>query len=144
MNDFDKYKNKCFYPKKTDYITFKLIDSSGKVIIKDKEIYSFIRQISQHLNLTNLNSKNMYENVAECNHAIFKEFKETDYNSHSEMYYNQERLLFDQFKTDLFTEFGVLNNPKNELCFSKAWNYGHSSGYSDVYNYFSDFVELIE
>jgi hypothetical protein len=48
-----------------------------------------------------------------------------------------------QFKADLFKELGIENNPKRDKLFSKAWELGHSSGYSEVYSYADDLVELI-
>jgi hypothetical protein len=47
------------------------------------------------------------------------------------------------FQRTLFEEFGVANNPKREACFQLAWEHGHASGFEEVYNYFSEFVELI-
>lgn len=47
------------------------------------------------------------------------------------------------FKKALAEEYGVVGNPKFEQCYNIAWNYGHSSGFSDVENYFHIIVELI-
>ena len=51
--------------------------------------------------------------------------------------------LEDQFRADLFEEYGVSGHPKANLCYSKAWEHGHSAGLSEVALYFEDFVELI-
>lgn len=48
------------------------------------------------------------------------------------------------FKELLASEYGVENNPKFEKAFELAWQHGHSSGYSEVEIYFSDFAELIK
>lgn len=48
------------------------------------------------------------------------------------------------FRDALFEQYGVTDNPKREKCYSLAWEHGHSAGYSEVANYFSDFVELIK
>lgn len=48
-----------------------------------------------------------------------------------------------RFKTDLFKEFGVEGNPKAEKCYAKAYDQGHSSGYSEIANCFAAIVELI-
>lgn len=47
------------------------------------------------------------------------------------------------FKKSLAEEYGVVGNPKFEQCYSIAYSYGHSCGFSDVENYFSTIVELI-
>jgi len=49
-----------------------------------------------------------------------------------------------QFRKDLEEEFGVINHPKASKLFSTAWNYGHSTGYAEVYNYYSSLVDLIK
>jgi len=49
-----------------------------------------------------------------------------------------------KFKADLEAEFDVVGHPKADKCFSLAWEHGHSSGYQEVYNYYSEFVELIQ
>jgi len=49
-----------------------------------------------------------------------------------------------EFYQDLLDEFGVADSPKAAKAYSLAWGYGHSSGYSEVHNYFSDLVELIK
>jgi hypothetical protein len=58
-------------------------------------------------------------------------------------YNTEENLLHQEFKNDLFEEFGVTDNPKKELLFDKAWDDGHYAGYSEVYNCFEGLVDLI-
>lgn len=60
------------------------------------------------------------------------------------IYYEDQNRLDVEFKADLFKEFDVESNPKKDLCFSKAYEMGHAHGYSEVLNYFSDFVDLIK
>ena len=50
----------------------------------------------------------------------------------------------EEFKRDLFEEFGVTDNPKKDRCYTIAYERGHSSGFSEVYSEFSDLVELIK
>ncbi len=49
----------------------------------------------------------------------------------------------DAFKKALAEEYGVEGNQRFEKCYSLAWSFGHSSGFSEVENYFSELVELI-
>lgn len=59
--------------------------------------------------------------------------------------YNAElKKLKSEFKSDIEDEHGTSNNPKKDLLFEKAWSMGHSSGYNEVYHYYSDLVDLIE
>ena len=52
--------------------------------------------------------------------------------------------LEEEFKRDLFEDLGITNNPKAEKLYSKAWELGHSAGYSEIYLDAQDLVELIE
>ena len=51
--------------------------------------------------------------------------------------------LLAEFKADLLADNGV-SGPKADKAYSLAWEYGHSSGLSEVVNYFEDLVELIK
>ena len=58
--------------------------------------------------------------------------------------YKRERFaLKEQFKKDLFDELNISENPKREILFEKAWDLGHDLGYSEVYSYAMDLIELI-
>jgi hypothetical protein len=56
----------------------------------------------------------------------------------------KEMDIYDEFKLEVFKQLGIEDNPKKELFYSKAWELGHSSGLSDVWNYATDLVELIK
>lgn len=56
----------------------------------------------------------------------------------------EEAQMSQECEERLAKEHGVENNPKRGLLWAKAWEHGHSSGYSEVENYYRDFVELIE
>ena len=58
--------------------------------------------------------------------------------------WEEERKEHERFKARLFKKHEVENNPKREACYKLAWDYGHSSGFSEVESYFSDLVELIK
>lgn len=60
------------------------------------------------------------------------------------LYNDIEGIKTSTFEELLAIEYGVEDNPKFGKCFSLAWQHGHSSGFADVENYFSEFVELIK
>lgn len=60
-----------------------------------------------------------------------------------EAYLKEEQQIMSQFKQDLFIELDIENNPKREKLFSIAWDYAHSSGYSEVFNCAEELVDLI-
>jgi hypothetical protein len=65
-------------------------------------------------------------------------------NKTHEAYYLEEARLRKMFEEDLFANLGITDNPKRHKLLQKAWGMGHSAGYSEVYSYASDLVELIE
>lgn len=48
-----------------------------------------------------------------------------------------------EFKVDAFAELNITNHPKANLLFEKAWEEGHSNGYSEVWYHMQDLVDLI-
>lgn len=48
-----------------------------------------------------------------------------------------------EFKHDLLEELGLTGNPKADLLYSIAWEYGHSTGFEEVFYYASDLADLI-
>lgn len=67
----------------------------------------------------------------------------TKYTEKIAEYREDQRNKYELFKQDLFEELEITNNPKKEKLFAIAWEYGHSSGLEEVYNYAIDLVELI-
>jgi predicted nucleic acid-binding Zn-ribbon protein len=53
------------------------------------------------------------------------------------------RLEEETFKFLLKKEYGLEGNLKFEKAYSVAYEHGHSSGFSEIENYFMDLVELI-
>ena len=56
---------------------------------------------------------------------------------------NEDARLLALFKSDLEQYFGITGHPKAGKCFDLAYFYGHSSGYSDIFTYYADLVDLI-
>lgn len=128
MKPFDYYsKPQTSYPNKLDYITYYVYDKgevlwTGPSWEKDKG-----------------ELKEKYPN------AVIQEVLDNDeYNNDKSKYNLEVARLHDEFVNDLFEEFGVGDNAKRHKAFDYAWERGHSSGYSEVYNEFSDIVEFIE
>ena len=126
MKDFAFYSDAGQYPDKNDFTTYYVYDS-GKTMFSGSPA-EFRNYCEEH------GIPKTYEKVIDDN--AWKAAR-TAYNDRS-------NVLEHQFKLDLIAEFGLTNNPKAEKCFALAWNYGHSAGYSEVYNYFSELVELIK
>lgn len=54
------------------------------------------------------------------------------------------RIEEEAFQKVLAIEYGVEGNPKFGQAYDIAWSRGHSGGFSEVENYFSELVELIK
>jgi len=50
--------------------------------------------------------------------------------------------LMDKFRHDALDDVGLLNHPKADKIYSKAWEDGHSSGLYSVYQELCDLAEL--
>lgn len=48
-----------------------------------------------------------------------------------------------EFQKDLFSYYGMTDNPKKELAYHLAYDYGRCTGYKEIYKYFHDLVLLI-
>lgn len=59
-------------------------------------------------------------------------------------YHEEEARMNNLFRQDLAAEHGVTGHPKEQKLFELAWEHGHSSGYSEVTNYYESFVELLK
>lgn len=66
------------------------------------------------------------------------------YKKRKNAYKNLKNDRLNEFKADLFEEFGMTNHPNVEKFWTKAWDDGHASGLQCVYNEFSDLVDLIK
>lgn len=65
-----------------------------------------------------------------------------DLRKHKE-YCEEQVRLEEAFKKDLMEELNIVDNPKAELLYTKAYDIGHSLGYAEIYNVASNLVDLI-
>lgn len=126
MKDFAYYSTPPIpYPNKRDYITLYAYDN-GMCLYRGND---YTRKQLEDTHST----------------AVVQEvFEKLLYKADLERYNECIQELTDEFKKDLFEEFGVTDNPKRERAYAYAWDKGHASGLGEVYNEFSDIVELIK
>lgn len=127
MKDFMYYGGlKLHYPQEKDYTHIFMYDN-GQVIFKGTW-WDF------------RNKKGTFPPTAVKQEVLAEEAFEK-----AKKEYNEEiQKRFTEFKQDLEKEFGVEGNPKADLLFAKAWEFGDSNGgYSEAYNYYEDLVDLI-
>lgn len=58
-------------------------------------------------------------------------------------YKDKEREMYELFKRDALVDVGYLDSPIADVLFNKAWEYGHSFGYSEVYNHLLDLSDFV-
>jgi hypothetical protein len=49
-----------------------------------------------------------------------------------------------EFKRDLLDDLGMTDHPKADHLYDLAYQYGHASGYSEIYNYADELAELLK
>ena len=126
MKPFDYYKTVDIpYPVKSAYETI-YVYSKGKILWQ-----------STGASLTEV--RKLYPDS-----RIETHFDRSAYSEEVKVYHTALAKKEDEFIKDLFDEFGVTDNPKKGLCYSIAYEKGHAYGYSEIYNEFSDIVELIK
>ena len=126
MKDFEYYRTNPVPYRNSSYFTTYFVYSKGKVI--------FEGNYEQYKGNVPFPERALTEKIVD----------EEKLAKHQQDYRKEEHRLYNEFKSDLFEEFGVENNPKREKAFSLAWEYGRSSGYEEVYGYFDELVELIK
>lgn len=129
--NFDDYTNRLVYPRKEHFTTV-FVYSGGKV--KWTGTAREYSELSNPFSTTGVAVGGVVEKVVDD--AAFKAAL-THHMRHSAD-------LMARFKQDLKEEFGVTDNPKADAAFKLAYDHGHGSGLSDIYDYFSDFVQLIK
>jgi len=65
-----------------------------------------------------------------------------EYDKQVENYRKEDGRLFNLFMSDCAEFFGMKDHPKRPIVESKAWEHGHSSGYSEVVHWYDEFAEV--
>jgi hypothetical protein len=127
--DFSKYKNTLPYPSRDEYKTTYWY-SRGVLVWEQKPGQKPVKL------------QTLGPEMQDC---IVERTYDDDALKASRAAYNKETAeLYALFKNDLFADLGIQDNPKREKLFTKAWEDGHSAGYSEVYNCALGLVDLIE
>lgn len=121
--NFTDYKPKLAYPRKADFTT-RFFYRAGKVVA----------EVGPH--------QAPAVDVSGCvNESVF------DYDTFKvaqDEYAKHERAMAEMFVVDLLHDFGMPDNAFTRGLYAIAYQQGHSSGYENIYNCFSDLAELDE
>lgn len=66
-----------------------------------------------------------------------------EYRADLAAYRQEDARLEELFRVDLAHDHGMIDHPKEGLLYAKAYENGHSGGYSEIYNVYSDLVDLV-
>ena len=146
--NFEKYKHHVLYPNRKDYTTY-YVYKRGILYFSGNEenlIEKFKNECPQN---KPIGGSGLFGFIIawlkETGYILEKDIDTEKFTAHMDMYRQAERQIAQLFKRDLFEEFGVdEDNPKKELCYQKAYDNGHSGGFSEIYNSFADLVDLIQ
>jgi hypothetical protein len=130
LKDFNYYNNvPMAYPNRDDYKKV-FVYSKGKTIVNGV----LVSQIDA----------NAIKEYRSAGCTIEEDFDKDAFYAETRKYGALQTALELEFKADLFDEHGVTGHPKAQRAFDIAWDYGHSSGYSEVANYFDDLADLLK
>jgi hypothetical protein len=71
-------------------------------------------------------------------------FDEVSFQSHLKLYNEEVLRLQTEFRNDLIEKYEMAGHPKVNQCFDMAWDFGQSSSYEDVEDYFMNLINLID
>ena len=126
MKDFKYYKTvNVPYPSRDEFVTV-FVYSQGHVL--------WTGPLGEY--------KNMTDRFQNC--VIEKVLNEGGMRAARIAYGAEASRLEQEFKADLFEEYGVTGNPKANKCFSIAYDYGHPYGHSEIASHFETLVDLIK
>lgn len=139
MKPFEYYStNDLPYPNRKDFEEYYLYFKST-VLAQGLEDIKFELGFGPTADL-----REIEEAVTQHRYILAKFFDDKSYRDAIKAFRVEESKKTIEFKTDLFTESGMVDHPKVELLYSKAYGLGHSSGFQEVYNYFYDLKDLVE
>lgn len=120
----DIYRNKLNYPTTKDFIQY--------------HVYKKGSVIASNLSAEDVKKYNSSEFVIE------KDENTVAYKAEVSKYHIANTLLNQWFVFAIKAANGVQKHPKADKAYSLAYEHGHSSGFSEIANYFDEFVELIK
>jgi hypothetical protein len=130
LKSFDYYNTVPYtYPSRDDY--------------KKVFVYSKGKTIVNGVPRSQISAEDLKDYRAK-GYSIEEDFDKTAFYAESNKYSDARNKLEAEFKADLFDEHGVTGHPKANRAFDIAWDHGHSSGYSEVANYFDDLADLLK
>lgn len=127
---FKKYENEIPYPSSKDFTMVIGLDMNK--LLRGEDAVLFRKPLTE------------YDPKVDLAPKIEKIRDDEAYKKASDAYAVGDQERYVSFKTDLFDEYGVSDSPKRDAAFSIAWDYGHSSGFSDVASYFDSLADLIK
>lgn len=124
MKDFDYYKNSMKYPSRVD---FNMIYATKRGVLVGEYPLSVWDDMREK---------------PDCG-AVETVFDKEGYKAAKAKYNGETNRLMEEFRADIKEEFGLTGHPKADQVWNLAWQYGHSAGFSEVYNHMAEFAPLV-
>jgi hypothetical protein len=125
----DKYINTLEYPVKKEHETKRWF--FGENCVAEQVNSEKIKFITSGINVTDLKGLKT------------KQIYSDEYYQLANKFNTENARIEEEFRKDLFNDLGITNNPKRDLLYAKAYERGHSSGYSEIADIAEDLVQLI-
>lgn len=148
--DESKYKSKVPYPSKRDYFIYNVMsdegDKLGSFDSPDKLVEAFGEDILKVCRTVHMKvEREDKASVIFGDYIVVIKFDVDAYKAHSEKYSKESTRIEKQFFNDCCEDHAV--DPESEIAsiiYSEAYQRGHSSGRSEVYNYFGDISDFAD
>jgi len=142
--DYSNYENKMPYPNKGDYIRF-FIYRKGTTFLHNGTFDDLREEYRNVIGTPIPNSSHTIKSDLEKRGYVVEQVLDTELYNTKMIEYNLEATrVHTDFEHDLAVEYGVEDNPKRGLLFSRAWGIGHASGLEEVEIHYADLVDLIK
>jgi len=131
MDNFEQYETRLPYPNKSDFQTRYFYRAGKLVATANGSQSTILLEPGATQNDLALAVKETVVGDAALKTAL-------------RAYWDDAARLQEQFRQDLFKELDIVDHPKRDLLFQKAYERGHSAGFSEVYQVALDMVDLIK
>lgn len=142
--DEAKYKTKLKYPEKNDFRTYYMYQKGNCIVSGD------IKDIAEHIGWCSTDAAHYSNNIvadAKNKGYTVEIFVDEDAYNHYRLEYNtDESKLHGKYLDDLYEREYSLEFDREtfNVCYSYAYDRGHSAGYGEVENCLNDVAEFAE
>ena len=141
---FTQRYNDVKFPNKADFMHYNVY-KDGKVIFHN----ATVKELQEAFPLEK-RTRNILAELKSQKYLIEESFGKEAHKAAYTIAYQQQQMIEREFKLYLIDQYvpkelvTTNKDSKVERCYNLAYEYGHSSGFSDVEYHFSNFVDLLQ